>query len=770
MKIGIMTFHKAYNYGAELQAYALCTKIRKLGHEAEIIDYRDLYNHSQIFLKQHITPKNLIKVLIQIAYRLKKHGKFDRFARSYIPVSNTVYRNHDGLVTLDREQVYDVYVAGSDQIWNFEIPIYDESYLLNFVKDPNKKCAYAPSMGGSVIPENRFTRYKDIISDFRVLSLREESDIVRYKDFFGTNARPALDPTLLLTADDYKSIMPKRLTEKKYTLLYTITGSDRLKKIAAKTADQKGLKLIDLKRSLEVFSHCGPEDFISWIYHADYVFTNSFHGTAFSIIFQKQFSVELHNQNNYCNTRAGDLMDKLGLGGRDIDSAEYMLDRKINWDYTSRRLNVLRLNSENVLRDILGEKQLKIADNIIKPDEKLNSTFECYGCAACVAVCPHEAISMKENDFGFGYPVIDSCRCTGCGLCREVCQLEDPRALIREHDPAYYSARHTDENVVKQSSSGGIFTTISDFVLQSGGTVYGCILDENMKAVHIRAETVEVRDRMRGSKYIQSDCAESYKQVAEDLHNGRRVLYSGTPCQIVALYRYLEVVKQSDSGLYTQEVLCHGVASPQFFRDYIATLEQKYGGKAIHCNFRAHRKPGKMQDMEVRFNNGRAYHAVSTKEDAFYKFYKNMILRSSCYECPYAAQHRWGDISLGDHWSRKTTSTQDRLIDYSIIITSTAKGQQLLEGSRKALDISQCSMGAAIQDALKCPVLRPYDHDIFCSEYIEKGYEYIQKKYGNENFKGRVKLISYNVADNLGLTEAAKKAKTMLKKLWGSKY
>lgn len=186
----------------------------------------------------------------------------------------------------------------------------------------------------------------------------------------------------------------------------------------------------------------------------------------------------------------------------------------------------------------------------------------------------------------------------------------------------FYKARHGERQVVKSSSSGGVFTALSDEILREGGIVYGCVLDSELKARHIRAGDAVGRNRMRGSKYIQSRIDSStYAAVAEDLKARKAVLFTGTPCQISALLSFLTLKNVDTEPLYTVECLCHGVASTRFFRDYVRHLEERFHGKALSCNFRAKRGAGQKQDMLVEFSNGKRYHASSTNYDWFYSVY-----------------------------------------------------------------------------------------------------------------------------------------------------
>lgn len=201
----------------------------------------------------------------------------------------------------------------------------------------------------------------------------------------------------------------------------------------------------------------------------------------------------------------------------------------------------------------------------------------------------------------------------------------------------FYTAIHKNKDICQKSSSGGAFTAITDAWFETykdKAVVYGCVLDQNLKAKHIRATIPEERNKMRGSKYIESDISGISEQIEKDLKNGMYVAFSGTPCQIAGIKTYINNRDVSwENQLITIEVLCHGVAIEDFFRDYIKHLEHKYKSKAVNCNFRAKTRADALEKMQVHFENGKKYTAGSTKYDWFYSAYLgNYVLKPACYE------------------------------------------------------------------------------------------------------------------------------------------
>lgn len=214
-------------------------------------------------------------------------------------------------------------------------------------------------------------------------------------------------------------------------------------------------------------------------------------------------------------------------------------------------------------------------------NEKEICQKSCYGCTACVAICPNSAISMKENEKGFLYPHIDSALCVDCELCGKVCAQSIEYNMPEDS----LIAKHKNEEVYLNSQSGGAFSALSDIILYAGGVVYGACLDENFEAVHMRATCVKERDAMRGSKYVQSRMEDIYTRVEADIKD-RCVLFSGTPCQVGGLLKYLKVKGTDTENLYTVDIVCHGVPSVRLWTDLIKYYENKEKSKIESVIFR----------------------------------------------------------------------------------------------------------------------------------------------------------------------------------------
>lgn len=274
---------------------------------------------------------------------------------------------------------------------------------------------------------------------------------------------------------------------------------------------------------------------------------------------------------------------------------------------------------------------------------------KCTGCGACVQRCPQKCISWKAGELDFKYPEIDRDHCIDCGLCEKVCPIEKKLSVI-ENQKAY-AAVHNSLDVLEKSTSGGAFTAIAEAVFGMGGVVYGVTMQDDMQVKHIRVENRSDLGILRGSKYIQSDTADTYQKVERDLRAGTKVLYSGTPCQIDGLKHFLQ---KDYTNLYTVDIVCHGVGSQGYFNRYMEFAESRYGNIKI-LKFRSKEFDGwscGSGEFCVEGILGTRKKIPFRDFDNYYYSYflSGDIYRMCCYTCKYANIRRPGDFTLGDYW------------------------------------------------------------------------------------------------------------------------
>ncbi len=270
----------------------------------------------------------------------------------------------------------------------------------------------------------------------------------------------------------------------------------------------------------------------------------------------------------------------------------------------------------------------------------INDKKDCCGCSACVQTCPKHCIKLAEDPEGFLYPSVDNNVCVKCGKCESVCPMlhsNKPQTPL-----ATYAATNPNEHVRSQSSSGGIFSLLAEYVIKQGGVVFGAAFDDNWEVVHSYTKSMEGLAKFRGSKYVQSQIRDSFSDAERFLKEGRLVLFSGTPCQIAGLKSSLR--KEYDN-LLTIDCVCHGVPSPGIFREYLKPTSRPI----TKVNFRDKKTGWKHYSITVKSESSELSEVYHDNE-YIQGFLSNLYLRPSCYDCHFREGSSGSDITIGDFW------------------------------------------------------------------------------------------------------------------------
>ena len=345
----------------------------------------------------------------------------------------------------------------------------------------------------------------------------------------------------------------------------------------------------------------------------------------------------------------------------------------------------------------------------------LRDKEQCSGCTACMNSCPHQAIRMQPDRLGFLYPRIDRTLCTCCGVCEKVCPFTGQASSeVGRPLPTAYAVRHQDLRQVAASQSGAAFIALSDSVMELGGVVYGAGYEGHFRVVHQRAVTVDERDRFRGSKYVQSDLGTVFRSVKTDLQAGKTVLFTGTPCQTAGLSAFLPVSLKK--RLVLVDLVCHGVASPYLWRDYLRYLEHVHGAELVAVDFRDKRFGWHSHRESFRFKDGHSLYPGFT-------IYQDCNLRPSCGSCPFAGLKHPADITIGDFWGIEKTElrTKDDNKGFSLLLCHTDKGKTVFEQSRKHLEVYPMKPEACLQPNLQEPTHLPCSHRLIGKFYHRTG-------------------------------------------------
>lgn len=348
---------------------------------------------------------------------------------------------------------------------------------------------------------------------------------------------------------------------------------------------------------------------------------------------------------------------------------------------------------------------------------------KCCGCGACEQICPKHCITMISDEEGFWYPKIDIGSCIECRKCEQVCPFLDTKkqGSLKET----YAAVYRNEEIRFHSSSGGLFSAISEVIEEKEGVIYGAYFSDDFKSVLHGKNSVK---KLRTSKYVQSLMGNTYVEAENDLKQGKQVLFTGTPCQIAGLKQYLKV---EYDNLLCIDVICHGVPSPRIWKKYLTAEEERNNAKTKYVNFRHKKLGGQQFKVNVKNESFEVYDSI---EDNPYMnlFLKNYSLRPSCYQCVIKENGSFADLTLGDLWGiEKIASEMNDGRGISLVIIHTKRGEKWFEMTRKNLNVKKVDYDTAIQ--FNTPffksVTAPKDREAFFGDSITMSVAELAKKY-----------------------------------------
>lgn len=735
-KIGIATVYKNTNYGANLQAFATYKYVTALGYKVNLLDY---YSTSASLLswlykswsnEKNKTIARKIKLgtalLLSIGWKHRRLKNFNNFRKKYTTIIST------GANSKSTQSDLDTVICGSDQIWNPTITNGVNPFFFGEINGVKKRVSYAASMGKTALQPNEEEQIKKLVLDLDYCSVREENTAKYLSDLTGRDIQTVCDPVFLLEKEDYQAVATKPLIKQDYVLLYSVIHNDKLTSIAKQYADSHGLQLVEICSSKDKNSKhkqiCtyGPSEFLSCFQHAKTIFTNSFHGTAFSIIFQKDFYIV---DNKDGGSRIVNLLEK-------VDLLERLITHTVKQDFPS----IDYVKSEKLLKEYVQFSK-DFLEKSLKAEKESLAEKKCVSCGACKAVCRSDAIRLFNSKEGFLTSIIDKDKCVNCGLCRKVCPALNE--VIKNDLESSTFAFKADDELRKNSTSGGAFAALAQEIIEQGGVFYGAKQTSDFSVVHVRGERQEDINVIQGTKYLPSDVTYCYELVAKDLTQEKTVLFSGTPCQIDAMLRYLDIKRISKERLYTVDIICHGVPSPSFYQSYLDWLQKKNGARLVEYKFRSKKVSWRGSSCYAKTVNGKEL--INDKNLCAFMnvYYSDNITRESCYSCPYTSKQRVSDLTISDYWGIENLdkSFEDKL-GVSMILVNTEKGEKLFAktaGEKIAGDIQ-----TAKQPQLAKPTCRPSTREEFWKEYQQNGVESLLKQYGGIK-RDSLKTVLYNI-------------------------
>ena len=732
MKIGILTlFHNNYNWGGVLQGYALKTYLESNFENVtvDILQYHSSRNVVYTSKFQQALQYSPSEILGKIASKLKKRNRgaridlkerkflFDEFMNSY--KSNPKIYNDGNLISAAVE--YDCLICGSDQIWNPNVA--RPGYFLQMVNDECRKISYAASIARDDLSKHEREIMLPLIEKFDYVSVREKTakDFLNY--YMGSETiKEVLDPALMLSHNEWEQLCDGvDNTEKRYALAFFFSESLEYREDIYTYCQQKGLQFkfipfakgefieSDLMGPGEPMVNVGPKEFVQLFKNAEVVFTDSFHGSVFSIIFSKNFCVFERDKNNKVskNSRLYDLLAKFELSDYLIKQnigITKVLDKPIDYKRVNELLNKYRQESHMFLTEALLNVKVK---------ERYYSQKKLF---------IKEKIDVKSNLY------------------------------------ESYLGYSQKEEIRRTSSSGGLFFELASVVLQKNGTVYGAAYKEDHTVEHIGVSAIEELKKLQCSKYVQSKLEKVYTKVEEELTKGKIVLFSGTPCQIAAVKNFVLNKTLPIENLYLIDFICHGVPSPALWKSYIEY--EKKDGEIAKVNFRDKSHGWHDYYFHILYKNNKQK-GKSHELNAYMRtFLSDKNLRPSCYECIYKDEFYSSDITLGDAW--KVEKDKPEWADdkgTSLFVVRSPKGKRLLQLISKEFVFTSVnySKWSQFNPSLIRPTERPNERDEFFSDYKTLSNTKFWRKYSTVPMKKKIRYGLKVILKKTGLEKTVRK-------------
>lgn len=688
-----------------------CGRVRQSIGEADDIEKHDVcvlgvwYGRNYGSLLNGYATYKLLNQLGQKVLMVKKPGvKNDGEVQSGLNAEfvEKYYKKEDivsGARYKELNQYVGTFVAGSDQIWNWVVS-FNGAMFLTFVDADKKKISFGTSFGHdrNFIPKERQAEIEKCLKGFDAISVREKWGEDFLNREFGVSGDMVVDPVFCIERKYYDEVAAnsKRKLSKPYLLTYILDPTKEKVDLITYYCDKLGLQSVNIPdaanlseraKNKEIFrplifdENVNAEDFLRLYEKADFVITDSFHGTAFAIIYRKKF-ISISNRKRG-EKRFSDLLGLLELKDRYIEAAK-LADFKKR-DFTK---DVDYSRAETILTAEVNRSREWLKDALISPHKtpKRNVYYDvskdiCTGCGACASICPVDAIEMKPNYDGFYNPVVDYDKCINCGKCSATCPaLAAVGGVIPNENfrtPKCYEFITADEQLLWSSSSGGVFGELCRLAFVCGGVVYGAAWRDDFSVEHIRIESEAELPRLQKSKYLQSYTGTIFRRVKADLADGRLVLFSGTPCQVTGLKRYLG--KKYDN-LVLVDLLCGNAPSTAAFQKY---LRDEYPEGVKKYEFR-HKVQGWNADcvtVTVTVTDGTSYVTRGAAQDLYQRgYHSHLMCPVHCEHCHYQNAPRFGDLTIGDFWGiSKHDSTVDPSKGISAVVINNAHGQALFD-------------------------------------------------------------------------------------------
>ena len=765
LKLAILSMQRIVNFGSVLQAYSLREMVRNAtGDQAVFLDIEDepalasLKNSRMAEQEYGEMPCSRFDICERgkrwIVRKLSAYNKY--LIRSFM-------RDELLLDEANSKETYDCVIVGSDEVFNHAKGV--RLQLHGSVRQSEKVISYAASCGSAKaedVAQADAEQVKSAMRRYSAMSVRDQGTQQYVKTFYQGEVVRNLDPVLMGPLHKRK---PKRVNLKPYLLVYAygrrIHTAEEIDAIRA-FAKEKHLLTVAVGGSqywCDLYIPASPFRMLDYFASAEYVVTDTFHGVVFSVLHHRKFGVIVRESNK---NKVMGLLSDLGLEDRrihDLNRLSRIMTGEIDYGQVESVLSSERIKAEAYLRE-----------NLL-PGSEMNELGKdagrCTGCGACAFVCPVGAIEMQPDDMGAERPVISENKCVHCGKCTQMCSGIE--ALNGSQPVAAYAAFGSDAQMVQTSASGGVFASLASDWMHQGGLVAGAVMEmepSGVKVHHLLSDNEKDIQRMQGSKYVQSDAFACYDSVEKSLKAGKKVLFSGTPCQTAAV----RALTGDPDNLTTIDLICHGVPPVLMFDEYLKILAKRLRAEITGFVFRdkAIRKDFCARIDVLCSGKGKSYY-LRSHDLSYYKHFLNAsIYRESCYHCPYASLSRCADITIGDYWGIEKTHEAEissgampRRNDWSCIMVNSGKGQRLLDNHSDRLNLypSYAQWVAQYNRQLTAASRKPENREALLALYRKQGFKAIDDAFVREcGGRGRYALrLMKNMYRNRRLIDTGKK-------------
>ena len=378
----------------------------------------------------------------------------------------------------------------------------------------------------------------------------------------------------------------------------------------------------------------------------------------------------------------------------------------------------------------------------------LEENHACTGCGACVSACQKHSLILQYDEEGFYYPVCDEDKCVSCKACEKVCHAlanPVPETVDRNYTP--FMIKSKEKRIVDESSSGGVFTMLSEWVIKQNGVVYGARYNyEKERLEHCSTETCTLHE-LQKSKYIESYMGDTFARVLKDLKEDRSVLFCGTPCQVKGLKTFLDFKKANQERLLLVRFICHGVPANKFFTEYKHFEEKRHGGKVVHLDFRPKNRGWRTSNLVMKFSNGKVLDELHSCNYYYYYYQHNYLLRKSCFDCTQLCG-LCGDFTIADFWGihfYRPECLENRGL--SLVLAHTQKAMGIISELRSDCmieELPQTAVDYIYRDRDWRKSCAHYRHDMM-KKVLEYGYmKSVLRTIGMQVLKNRIRNYLVN--------------------------